>query len=71
MKQEKDKNQQKDRLQQDVNETSRTMKPGKSIKNSATSSQSDATSPTISGTGGGITNIRTGKDVEENSDQKY
>ncbi|GAB3827048.1 hypothetical protein [Pontibacter rugosus] len=70
MKDEKNKNTE-DRMKQDVNETSRTIKPGESIKNGSTSSQSDATSPTIGGTGGGITNIRSGKDVEENSDQKY
>ena len=70
MKQEKDKKPE-DRMKQDVNETSHTLKPGESVKSSSTSSQSDATSPTIGGTGGGITNIRTGKDVEENSDQKY
>ncbi len=58
-------------MKEDVNETSRTMKPGDKLKNSSTSSQSDATSPTVGGTGGGITNIRSGKDVEENSDQKY
>ncbi|ARS37370.1 hypothetical protein [Pontibacter actiniarum] len=69
MKQEKDKNQE-DRMKQDVNETSRTMKPGKSVKESATSSQNSATSPTVGG-GSGITNIRSSKDAEENSDKKY
>ncbi|GHA69595.1 hypothetical protein [Pontibacter akesuensis] len=70
MKQE-EKKQTENRMKEDVNETSRTMKPGDKLKNSSTSSQSDATSPTVGGTGGGITNIRSGKDVEENSDQKY
>ncbi|TPE44851.1 hypothetical protein [Pontibacter mangrovi] len=68
MKQNKASDQQKNRMKQDVNETSRTMKPGKSIKEGSTSSQNSATSPTATG---GVTNIRSGKDVEESSDKKY
>lgn len=56
MKQKKDAKAQ-NRLQQDVNETSRTLKPGRSVKHSDTTSHNSTNPPTANG---GITNIGKG-----------